>query len=351
MLRGQWQQRLDLLAVLGCGAAYLLCSAPARPCCATPVYLPVLAGAIGFPFALWKLARVVLADDRGVPATAWAGLTVLLASGLLAAADYLAIAANARLLFAVLNKVAAFGFVGAALLTAWRTWDGDLVEPRRRLRWLLVGYLGIYGLVILVGEVYLFGRPPPPWLDLANVVLIDLTMLAMLLFLATVKAQSLDILFGPSAPPAPRHDSESMVLLPELGGGERDAVMVHRLRRLMEDERLYREPNLSLGGLARKLGVPEYVLRRIVHEQLGLRNFAAFVNGYRLAEVADRLRDPALQRRPVLTLALEAGFGSIGPFNRAFRDRYGVTPTEYRSAPQGVASGGAGDSLADSAEG
>jgi AraC-like DNA-binding protein len=32
----------------------------------------------------------------------------------------------------------------------------------------------------------------------------------------------------------------------------------------------------------------------------------------------------------VLTLALEAGYGSIGPFNRAFRDAYGVTPTEFR---------------------
>jgi len=44
-----------------------------------------------------------------------------------------------------------------------------------------------------------------------------------------------------------------------------------------------------------------------------------------------RLSDPACDRRPILTLALEAGFGSIGPFNRAFRERHGVSPSEFRA--------------------
>ena len=33
---------------------------------------------------------------------------------------------------------------------------------------------------------------------------------------------------------------------------------------------------------------------------------------------------------PILTIALDAGFGSIGPFNRAFKAHTGLTPTEYR---------------------
>ena len=35
---------------------------------------------------------------------------------------------------------------------------------------------------------------------------------------------------------------------------------------------------------------------------------------------------------PILTIALESGYGSIGPFNRAFRAHFGMTPTEYRAA-------------------
>jgi AraC-like DNA-binding protein len=99
----------------------------------------------------------------------------------------------------------------------------------------------------------------------------------------------------------------------------------------MNDERLYRDQDLSVGSLAARLAVPEYVLRRLIHNRLGCRNFAAFVNEYRLREVHERLSDPGLDRRPILTLALEAGFGSVGPFNRIFRDRYGMTPSEFRA--------------------
>jgi AraC-like DNA-binding protein len=86
--------------------------------------------------------------------------------------------------------------------------------------------------------------------------------------------------------------------------------------------------------------LPQYRLRELIHNRLGHRNFPAFVNAYRLAEVERSLLDPALARRPILTLALEAGFGSIGPFNRAFRERHGLTPTEYRRKT------GPGDALA-----
>lgn len=34
---------------------------------------------------------------------------------------------------------------------------------------------------------------------------------------------------------------------------------------------------------------------------------------------------------PVLTLAMELGYGSLGPFNRAFKERTGLTPTEFRT--------------------
>jgi AraC-like DNA-binding protein len=42
------------------------------------------------------------------------------------------------------------------------------------------------------------------------------------------------------------------------------------------------------------------------------------------------LTDPAKRDLPILTLALEAGFQSIGPFNRAFKAATGTTPTEFR---------------------
>ena len=318
-MRGAWRERTDVLGLVACVCAYLVCGAPSRPCCTTVITLPILVGALAVPFALWRLARAVLADDRRVPVLAWAALLLLLASGGLAAVDYAELSSGRRAAFTTLNKALAFTFVGAALYTAWRSWDDDLVEPRRRLRWRLVAFLGAYGVVILAAEVYLFGQQAPAWLETANVAAIDLTLLATLLFIVGPRAEAMDILFarGRQAPHAPARGP--------------DQALVERLRALMEDGKAYRDAELSVGGLAAQLGAPEYVLRRLIHEHLGHRNFASFVNDYRLREVSGQLIDPGADRLPVLTLALEAGFGSIGPFNRAFRAKYGMTPTQFRS--------------------
>ena len=78
-------------------------------------------------------------------------------------------------------------------------------------------------------------------------------------------------------------------------------------------------------------------MRRLINGQLGHRNFSAFVNGYRLAEAEAALADPGQAEVPILTIALDAGFGSIGPFNRAFKSHTGLTPTEYRRSRVGDA--------------
>jgi AraC-like DNA-binding protein len=42
------------------------------------------------------------------------------------------------------------------------------------------------------------------------------------------------------------------------------------------------------------------------------------------------LSDPSQRDVAVLTIAMDAGFQSIGPFNRAFKAETGLTPTEFR---------------------
>jgi AraC-like DNA-binding protein len=42
------------------------------------------------------------------------------------------------------------------------------------------------------------------------------------------------------------------------------------------------------------------------------------------------LSDPTQKEVPILTIALDAGFGSLGPFNRAFREAEGITPSAFR---------------------
>ena len=98
----------------------------------------------------------------------------------------------------------------------------------------------------------------------------------------------------------------------------------------MTVDRAHRQDGLTIGSLASQLGLPEYRLRRLINQALGYRNFNSFVNRYRIAEVKAALADPRQADVPVLTIALDAGFSSLGPFNRAFKAETGVTPSEYR---------------------
>src|SRR5262249_59701422 len=102
------------------------------------------------------------------------------------------------------------------------------------------------------------------------------------------------------------------------------------LRRVMEEDKVYREEGFSIAALAARLGTAEHRLRRLINRRLGHRNFSTFVNGYRLAEAKAALADPSQAEVPILTIALDAGFQSLAPFNRAFKLTAGMTPREYR---------------------
>jgi AraC-like DNA-binding protein len=115
----------------------------------------------------------------------------------------------------------------------------------------------------------------------------------------------------------------------------------------MDEERAYRQENLTIGALAEQMGLPEHRLRRLINQGLGHRNFNAFLNGYRLADAKRALADPSQAEVPVLTIAMDAGFQSLGPFNRAFKADTGQTPTEFRREHLGPP----GAALADSKNG
>ena len=117
------------------------------------------------------------------------------------------------------------------------------------------------------------------------------------------------------------------------GPASPDAVapaLLRRLDRLMSLERIYRQEGLTIAMLAAKLDVPQHRLRQAINEGLGHRNFNAFLNRYRIDEAKAALADPSQRDVPVLTIAMDAGFQSIGPFNRAFKADTGLTPTEFR---------------------
>ena len=105
-----------------------------------------------------------------------------------------------------------------------------------------------------------------------------------------------------------------------------------RLMRLMADEAVFGRHDLRIADVARRIGEPEHRVSQAITGTLGFRNFNHLANRFRVEEAKRRLGDPALDRLPVLTIAYDCGFASIGPFNRAFKAETGMTPMQFRQA-------------------
>jgi AraC-like DNA-binding protein len=73
-------------------------------------------------------------------------------------------------------------------------------------------------------------------------------------------------------------------------------------------------------------------VRQLINLQLGFRNFNAFLHHYRIREAQQALADPAKRHLSVAQIAYEVGYRSLGPFNRAFKEATGRTPSDYRAA-------------------
>jgi len=247
------------------------------------------------------------------------------------------------LAWAVLPVVGAFGFfvwrpwIGTAedalalvfiLLAAWRALAGlrgDLVERRRRLRPVLAILAVFYAGGVLLMHMLSPGRPTG-----ASSRIVEAAVLAAL----TVGFALLALRAGRPlfAPPIVEADGSSPNETPEPAAAidDQEEALLARLRQLMEEDKIYRHEGFGAPALVAALGVPEYRMRRLINQRLGHRNFSSFVNGYRLAEAMAALADPGQADVPILTIALDAGFQSIGPFNRAFKAHTGMTPTAYR---------------------
>lgn len=306
--------RLGAFFALG-SAAYALCSTPVMHVLFGLWTTPLTVLASGNNLVLFLFARALF-DDRFRPRAWHAGLWALIV-GLDMASFVLPPAIGGPL--GALMPVQALAFALAAGAQALSSWREDLVERRRRLRLFVVvaaaGHTAATALFRLAGQR--MGDPAPNLAEAA--VLSGIAVIVAWSLLQVADGQAL----FPGAQPQP---AAPAVL------DAADLALVARLERLMREERAYRQEGLTIGQLALRLDLPEYRLRRLINRGLGHRNFATFLNGYRLDDAKAALADPGQTAVPILTIALDAGFGSLGPFNRAFRAETGQTPTEFRRA-------------------
>jgi AraC-like DNA-binding protein len=220
-------------------------------------------------------------------------------------------------------------FVGCALYWMLRGWSADLVEVRRKLRSIFLLIVGTFVFFSILLERLLL-----PWGDIAQFYVhlalsVLLALLAIFALLTTFGGHEPVYIdpFRERAAQGPFASSRRVPLAVQDGA-------IASVRRAFAEQHVYRDGELTVAALALKLAMPEYRLRKLIHEQLGYRNFNALLHEYRIAEACRELADPNKNNLPILTIALTVGYNSINPFNRAFRDTKGMTPSAYRAQAQ-----------------
>ncbi|MDA9490712.1 AraC family transcriptional regulator [Bradyrhizobium sp. CCBAU 11361] len=321
--RATGQQVLLGIAMCAGGIFYAIVTAPNFPKMAWWWTLPILSAQ---PAVFWLWARAALDDDFVLKRWHGALWLSIVAYGFvitLSWAHWPALAGAGGQVLALATLVLAL----AAAVQTVKTWRADLVARRRRLR---LAMLAINVVLIAAVAVAGFAAIPVavPGAPGSLPTAFGLFAVAMLAGLGAFATQ----------PAAAVNDATAAIASGDARGADRapagrvivDPILLRRLDHLMTVDRTYRQEGLAIGALAARLDVPEHRLRQAINEGLGYRNFNAFLNRYRIEDAKLALSDATQREVPVLTIAMDAGFQSIGPFNRAFKAETGVTPTEFR---------------------
>jgi AraC-like DNA-binding protein len=311
--------RLGSALALG-SAAHAVTEASGFTLPVAPWHAALIAISTGNVVVFWLFARALFDDAfevRRWHAVPWAAAAALSLTNCL-------VLVPAQILdpriFAIAISVISLVFVALAVAQTIASWSTDLVEARRRLRVFVVVAAAASAGFNAVAEIFLPVTGSPGVVATVNAAILAGVVIAIAVSLMGVRGETIFAL------------AEKPVVA-AMGSSETSASdrrLLDALMRLMSDERIYRHEGVTIGMLATKLAVPEYRLRRLINQQLGYRNFNVFLNNHRIEEAKAALADPSQAEVPVITIAMDAGFQSLGPFNRAFKATTGVTPTEYR---------------------
>ena len=110
--------------------------------------------------------------------------------------------------------------------------------------------------------------------------------------------------------------------------GADEIRLLFRLKALMEEEKRYLDPDLSLRCVADALSTNTKYLSQVVNRH-ARQNFQYFVNVYRIEEVKQKIADPEYRYLTLYGIALQCGFKNKSTFYKVFREITGITPRDY----------------------
>ena len=206
------------------------------------------------------------------------------------------------------------------MLSFWeglRGWSGGLARNERRMRLL---YLSTFGLCVSTCVMLLDHGSAPLSDELMAGIQAACALAILIVMSVAIRYRATHPLTAEAPARAAGPASAD------------DRALGRRIRDALTSERLYLDPELKVAGLARRLREPVYRISRAITAGLGEPNFNRLVNRYRIEHAMTQLHAPDSADLSILEIALDSGFASIGPFNRAFKEMTGQTPRAFRAA-------------------
>lgn len=105
-----------------------------------------------------------------------------------------------------------------------------------------------------------------------------------------------------------------------------DHEIMGRLEQLMSRQKFYRDENLNLSRLARKMGLPSRQISQAINRATG-GNVSQYINQLRVKDACRLLEETD---QSVTSVMLESGFQTKSNFNREFRRITGMSPVAWR---------------------
>ncbi len=103
--------------------------------------------------------------------------------------------------------------------------------------------------------------------------------------------------------------------------------LIDKLDVLMKEEELYKNTNVKLLDVAKKLQITTHKLSQLLNDNIG-KSFASFLNDYRVKESKRLLREHP--KFTIESIGFEAGFSSKSNFYATFKKVVGKTPIQYQ---------------------
>ena len=101
-----------------------------------------------------------------------------------------------------------------------------------------------------------------------------------------------------------------------------------RLKKVVEQEKLYLNVHLSLSDLSKASAISENQLSQVFNQHLN-SNFYRFINQYRLQEFERQIESKDIQQYTIMAIAESSGFHSKATFYKIFKEHYGMTPASF----------------------